>query len=287
MSIDPTERHKEVQGVINQPEVKENVESSNLWRCLINWWEKTLLERALETLVKDLRNLAVFELLSLLANITIILTLVSFITGGEHHRRNEQIYQAWQVITGAYSQPGSGGRKQALEFLNATPGTPGRRRWFGLPWRPESLRGVDISNAFLTDLQLPQANLFKANFRNATLLESNFRNAFLKQADFRYAELDFANFQDAYLRDASFHGANLTNTNFKGAILLRTNLTNTSLHTISLFGPDAPFLCKVRLPENISLDANRDCEELPQILKDRFPRNFSSLKDAREFILRL
>lgn len=123
------------------------------WRIMIDWWESTPVEKGLETLVKDLRELAIFDLVSLLANIAIIVSLGAFLTGGEQRRHDEQVYEAWQVITNAYGQPGNGGRIRALEFLNSTPGTPGRRRWFGFPWWRESLQGVDVSKAALASVQ--------------------------------------------------------------------------------------------------------------------------------------
>ena len=53
------------------------------WRGGIDWYESTPIEHALDTLNADLKNIAIFDLLSLLANIAIITSLGAFLTGGE------------------------------------------------------------------------------------------------------------------------------------------------------------------------------------------------------------
>ncbi|NEQ78530.1 MAG: hypothetical protein F6K23_39400 [Okeania sp. SIO2C9] len=66
-------------------------------------------------------SLSALEILGLMGNVSLIIGVIVFV-GGEKQRREAQIYQAWQVITAAQNQAGSGGRKEALEFLNSKPG---------------------------------------------------------------------------------------------------------------------------------------------------------------------
>ena len=75
-----------------------------------------------------------------------ILIVVVFYVGSEKQRRDAEVLNAWQTLTSAYSQSGSGERIQALEFLNASPGANWRRKfpWFCAPlhlctWPQENL----------------------------------------------------------------------------------------------------------------------------------------------------
>ena len=265
------------------------------WRRSVEWYESTPLEHALDTLNQDLKNIAVFDLLSLLANITIIISLVAFLTGGERQRHDEQVYAAWQVITGAYDQPGNGGRKRALEFLNSTPGSPGRRRWFGRPWPRENLQGVDVSKASLINIELPKAFLWSANFQGANLLFANLQEAGLLSANLQDADLGASNFQKANLSEANLQRAFLWSANFREANLFSTNLQETNLSDVNLQGTnlrltelqgalllatdlrdatdltpqqlDDSVLCHVALPTYITtVNSNRDCDAAAQLL---------------------
>ncbi|EKU98465.1 putative low-complexity protein [Leptolyngbya sp. PCC 7375] len=199
------------------------------WRRSIGWYESTTVEHALETLTEDLKNLAVFDLLALLANVAIIISLGSFLTNGERQRHDQQVYEAWQVITNAHGQPGNGGRRRALEFLNSTPGTPGRRRWFGVPWAKEDLLGVDVSKANLARIQLPGAYLWDANFQEVHLGSANLQKAILGNANFQKAILVNINLQQAYLWDANLQQADLGYANLQQADLGYANFQQADL----------------------------------------------------------
>lgn len=205
------------------------------WRNSINWWESTFIERGLETFVDDLKSLAFVDLASVLADIAIIISLATFLTGGEQRRHDEQVYEAWQVITNAYGQPGNGGRIRALEFLNSTPGTPGRRRWFGLPWDPESLQGIDVSKANLVGIRLPNASLSSANLEGASFSDADLKGAFLIGADLQDAGLSNADLQGATLLVANLQGVYLSRANLKDANLLLVNLQNASFGDAKAF----------------------------------------------------
>ncbi|MGB3493443.1 MAG: pentapeptide repeat-containing protein [Elainellaceae cyanobacterium] len=231
----------------------------NVWRRFINWWEKTPVERGLETFVADLKNLAFLELLGLVANITIIISLGTYLFT-EKQRRDAEIFNAWQTITSADGTGGNGGRRRALEFLNASPanlfndygGAHWRRRfpWICVPltqvcplWRREPLDGLDVSNAYLAGIELPNVSLTRA-----TLTETDLRGANLFSANLRKADLFSANLQDADLRGANLGGTNLQEAdlqeanlwfaNLKKADLWRANLRNADLFAANLLNAD-------------------------------------------------
>ena len=204
------------------------------WRSSINWYESTTLEHALDTLNADLKKIAVFDLLSLLANVAIITSLGAFLTGGERQRHDEQVYAAWQVITAAYGQPGNGGRKRALEFLNSTPGSPGRRRWFGKPWARESLQGVDVAKANLAEVRLPNADLRGANLQDADLGYANLQDADLEYANLQDADLEYANLQSSELSFVNLQNAKLLSANLQGSNLRSADLRGSELYEVNL-----------------------------------------------------
>jgi hypothetical protein len=85
-------------------------------------------EQQLEKVLHWLRSIALLEILGIIGNTGIILAALTYI-GSEKQRRNAEVLNAWQTLTSAYGQEGSGGRIQALEFLNASPGTHWRRKF--------------------------------------------------------------------------------------------------------------------------------------------------------------
>jgi uncharacterized protein YjbI with pentapeptide repeats len=204
------------------------------WRKTVSRYETTAIEHALETLTEDLKNLALFDLLALLANLAIIISLASFLTNGERQRHDEQVYNAWQVITNAYGQPGNGGRRRALEFLNSTPGTPGRRRWFGTPWPSESLQGVDVSKANLSRIRLPGADLKDANLQSANLKSADLRKTNLEYANLQEANLEAVNLQESDLEFANLRQVDLVDANLQQIALGAANLQGAYLRGVNL-----------------------------------------------------
>ncbi len=63
---------------------------------------------------------AFFTILGRLGNLALIAAVVAFIVG-EEVRRNNEVFSAWTTITTAGGQTGSGGRIEALQFLNSRP----------------------------------------------------------------------------------------------------------------------------------------------------------------------
>ena len=98
------------------------------------------------------------------AQLAILVAIIAFI-GSENTRRNNEVFTAWQTITSAHEQPGSGGRIQALEFLNSRPLRFPWIGWtrdlfsdvkecrikfiFGRRWKRKTLAGLSNPNAYL------------------------------------------------------------------------------------------------------------------------------------------
>jgi len=92
----------------------------------------------------SIKNAISFKALSQAVNASVLIGAITFIAGEQ--RRDLQVYQAWQVISAANGQAGSGGRVQALEFLSSE---PRRIPWFWLRWQRESLSGLEVPTAYL------------------------------------------------------------------------------------------------------------------------------------------
>ncbi|MGA1410519.1 MAG: pentapeptide repeat-containing protein [Prochlorotrichaceae cyanobacterium] len=253
MSIYPSERHQKLQDTIRF--MHTHPKKRNLfqrWRSFINWWESTKVEKGLDQLAHDLENLGIVKLLEIAGSISLIIVFVTYI-GSEKHRRDSEVMAAWQTITSATGQSGSGGRILALEFLNASPGANWRRKfpWFCAPhpactWESQSLAAVNLGaeepGAYLVEIQLPGAFLRGANLQGAILRGANLQDATLFNA----------NLQGAILRGAQLQGAQL-----QGAYLAKTNLKDAKVSAEQL---DQAHLCQTILPAKISLDPDRDCQ---------------------------
>ena len=123
---------------------------------------------------------AFLEVLEYFGTLSVLLAVVSYFSESKD-RIKQKHYQAWQVINSAQGKGGSGGRIDALEELHAD----------GVP-----LVGVDVSDAFLQDIDLSRANLLRANFRAADVRGGN-----LNSAQMQYADLASASLRDANLRN--------------------------------------------------------------------------------------
>ncbi|MEO0375515.1 MAG: pentapeptide repeat-containing protein, partial [Cyanobacteria bacterium P01_A01_bin.17] len=68
--------------------------------------------------------------------------------------------------------------------------------------------------------------------------------------------------------------ANLSSANLDNSILLVTNFQNTkNLIPEQFTGENPPLLCNAALPKHIidaGIDPNRDCDQIPQVLSDRY-----------------
>ena len=165
-----------------------------------------------------LGNWSFLEVLEYLGTFSILLgVILYFAESGD--REKQKHYQAWQVINTAQGKGGSGGRKEALQELVAD---------------HVDLVGVDVSDAFLMRVRLPQGNLARASLRAADL-----RAGVLDQADLEYADLSFANIRNgslvkanleyAVFADSDLNGCNLSEANCEDADFSRADMRNSEL----------------------------------------------------------
>ncbi len=243
-------------------------------------------KRLWEPLLIWANNQALLGLLGLVGNVGIIIAVVTYI-GSEKQRRNAEVLNAWQTITSAYGQAGSGGRIQALEFLNASPGANWRRKfpWVCAPhplcvWPAESLAGINLAveaieinpstegnplstdnnkaiekfpGIYLAKIQLPNADLGHANLQSADLWDANLQNAILLNANLQGALLISTNLQGTHLDDANLQNARLTDANLQNARLINTNLQSAHLLNTNLQSAD---LWDANLQNAILLNVN-------------------------------
>lgn len=224
----------------------------------------------LEPLLTWVNHLALFGLIGVIGNIGIIVGVVGYI-GSEKQRRDAEVLNAWQTITSAHGQSGSGGRIEALEFLNASPGANWRRKFPWLcsashplcTWPQESLVGINLGvepdgndsltnrnsskdkpsddsklGTYLNWIQLPKADLKAANLTRAVLWEANLEGADLQEANLERtsllgAHLKGANLRLADLEEAHLQGADLTRADLEKANLKGANLEGANLAGVS------------------------------------------------------
>ena len=117
---------------------------------------------------------AFVEVLEDLGMLSLVVAAI-FYFGDGPNRRKQKHYQAWQMINTAQGKGGSGGRVEALQELLAD---------------AVSLVGIDVSDAFLRNVELNGAQLVRSNFRGADV-----RNASFRKANMQYADLTTANFR--------------------------------------------------------------------------------------------
>ena len=186
---------------------------SRLQRAKYKWLQPFFaLEWLWDWLSYLLGNWAFLEVLEYLGTFSILLGVILFFaeTGD---REKQKHYQAWQVINTAQGKGGSGGRKEALQELAAD---------------HVDLVGVDVNDAFLMGVRLPQANLARASLRGTDL-----RAAILERADLQYADLTSAN-----IRNGSFAKASLRYTVFTDGDLNGCDLTEADCDDADFSGAD-------------------------------------------------
>nr|MDZ8020407.1 pentapeptide repeat-containing protein [Nostoc sp. SerVER01] len=195
------------------------------WWFVTRWKIDKRYQQLQVSAITSIKNAISFKTLSQAVNASVLIGAITFIAS-EQQRRDLQVYQAWQVISAAAGQGGSGGRIQALEFLNSE---PRRIPWFWWRWQRESLSGLEAPKAYL----VPARNLGKKG--GIQLSEARLSNANLQGADLRYANLkgasliDKTNLEGAILSNANLQGAKLNEANLRGAKLMATNLSDANL----------------------------------------------------------
>jgi uncharacterized protein YjbI with pentapeptide repeats len=182
----------------------------------------------------------------------------------------------------------------------------------GVIFTNANLEEADFTGAILSKANLYEANLMKSTFKGATLsmvdftkanlvksnfsgsvdlIRTNFQEVNLTEADFSEVTLfTNSNFQKADLTRAMFTNSNFEESNFRKAklhetILFRLDFSKTKMLTNDQFeGEKPPLICKVDLPKNITVNANRDCEILPQVLFKRYPEKFKTIEEAQDYM---
>ena len=161
------------------------------------------------------------------------------------------------------------------------------------------LFAAPLANSNLSSAKLSGADLLHADFRDTKLIGAKFMFADLKSADLRGAKLGAADFLSADLRGADlsgadlgaadlsnafFNGADLRDADLNSAILFATDFrTSKNLTMEQLIGKNAPHLCNVALPANVTdIDPHRDCDKIPQLFSDRY--SWISLEEAQEMV---
>ena len=161
-------------------------------------------KRILEPIDVWIAKQAFFTILGRLGSLALVVAVVSFVFG-ENVRRNSEVFSAWQTITSAYEQSGSGGRIRALEFLNSRPlrfpwvwvtidlfgdeKECERKLVFGRRWKREPLVGLSTPKAYLGEINLCGVNLFRANLQHADLFRAMLQEANLLGANLQNAIL--------------------------------------------------------------------------------------------------
>ena len=212
--------------------------------------EKRILEPA-EAWIKRQASISIMSQLAILA------AIIAFIVG-ENTRRNNEVFTAWQTITSAEGQSGSGGRIEALEFLNSRPlrfpwiGWT-QKEWFwdegdkecnwkrllGLRWERQPLVGLSAPNeAYLATIHLCGAKLSGAKLSNADLNIAKLSDAKLSNADLSGADLSGADLSNADLSNADLSNADLNIADNRGANFFYANLSGANLIGANLSGAD-------------------------------------------------
>jgi hypothetical protein len=141
---------------------------------------------------------ATLELLEYAGSLSIIVGVIFYFAGAKS-RLEQKHYQAWAVINTANGTTGNGGRIDALQDLNDD----------GVP-----LVNVDVHNAYLQNIRLPNAKLNRGFFG-----EADMRGANLSGADLAQSVMNFTNLRGADLSNANLDGVDLTNADLAGANL--------------------------------------------------------------------
>jgi hypothetical protein len=151
--------------------------------------------------------------------------------------------------------------------------------------RSANLVSANLVSANLVSANLVSANLVSANLVRANLVSANLVSANLVSANLVSANLDSANLVSANLYSANLYSANLYSANLARALLIATNLSHAArLEQGQLEGQDPPLLCNATLPPHLNLDPNRDWDRLAEVLHERYPKTFSTLEKAVQWV---
>jgi uncharacterized protein YjbI with pentapeptide repeats len=181
------------------------------------------------------------KLLHFVIQYSILFGVIAFLAEAGTRER-QAINAAWEVINNVgEGVEANAGRGDAIEFLNK-----GCIRENQPPlnisleaWR--TFRNLQLVDGFFADcinlkgLDLHNVHLLNINLPYAKLHEAQFNGADLEDANFSVAELQSANFEKANLQGTDLSGIDsLRRTDLRGASLKGTNLTNANLRYVNL-----------------------------------------------------
>jgi uncharacterized protein YjbI with pentapeptide repeats len=151
------------------------------------------------------------------------------------------------------------------------------------------LRKADLKESKLMEADLRYSTLYGTEFHGADLSKAILIGAKMKGTFFVDATLVEANLSDIELtktdEETDFKETNFENAIFKQAILIRVNLRDVEgLKKDQFTGESAPLICQVDLPEDFGIDRDRNCNELPKILHNRYPQMYPTIKKASDYI---
>ena len=217
---------------IPSPNRKTPKKQTRLIRHFSDWWETT----PIKNFIEDIDYLAVLNVVSLLANIAIISSLVTWFTGPEE-RKEEKLVATWSIINDGQGDK-SGVVKTAVERLHKDGFSLLGVQLDGTNLGLANLSEADLSLANLSKADLVFAKLSEAKFIAANLREANLRLANLRGADLTLANLSEADLSFANLRGADLSFANLSETYLSEANLSETYLTLANLSKTDIYGAD-------------------------------------------------
>lgn len=135
-----------------------------------------------------------------------------------------------------------------------------------------SLEKASLNYASLQGAWLYQANLERARLGAASLQKATLSEASLQKAILDYADLEGATLVGAELQEASLERTNLAKADLSGAQLNQTQLLLTQLTTAKNLEAqqlDHAYLCATKLPPDLKLDPDRDCDLMPKYWVER------------------
>jgi uncharacterized protein YjbI with pentapeptide repeats len=207
-------------------------------------------ESSLESAARRAKQWSIFEFLELAGRLSIVVGVV-FWVAETNDRLVQKHYRAWQVIASATGLTGDGGRKDALQDLNAE-----QVNLHGAPLSSAFLRNVNLVGAKLANAHMSHADLVDAKLGGAHLEDAELQSALLSQADLSSASmtravLDDANLLYAQLTNSDLTGAHLVratlaSANLSGAVLKAADLSEAILASAKLVGADLAGACLIR-----------------------------------------
>ncbi|NEQ36079.1 MAG: pentapeptide repeat-containing protein [Okeania sp. SIO3I5] len=237
---------------IQSPNKKTSEKQTRLIRRFADWWETTPVEKFLEDIHYLLKNSAILDIFSLLTNVAIIVSLVSWLTGLEERKENK-LFSTWTIINDGKGDQ-SGVVRTAVERLYKD-----KFSLSGLQLNKTNLSGANFSKIDLSGVDLSGANLLATNLSGANLLATNLSESFLFEA----------NLSGANLLAANLSGANFGGTKLNGANLFLANLSNTQIKLACNWKEATYVSSKIVDNKWVPLDKQANQDRIKEIEQDK------------------